>query len=97
MQTFVCAGAFSTERAFCGNRARKERGLLSIHSNNTFRPALNPGTRDDSNGLRRPPESSCSSRDARESGRESERESGSGLAATAIMANNSLSDCQALR
>jgi len=37
------------------------------------------------------------SRDARESGGESERESGSGLAATAIMANNSLSDCQALR
>jgi len=59
MQTFACAGAFSTERAFCGNRARKERGLLSMHSNNTFRPALNPGTRDDSNGLRRPPESSC--------------------------------------
>ncbi|EFN74431.1 hypothetical protein EAG_08885 [Camponotus floridanus] len=37
-------------RSFCEDRAHKERVLLSMHSNNTFRPAPNRDTKDDANG-----------------------------------------------
>lgn len=40
VENFACTEAFEPYEpnlAFCGNRARKERGLLSMHSNNMFR------------------------------------------------------------
>jgi len=61
MQILVYAEASTvrTERVFCRHRAHKVKRVAYWTCIATIRPVPNPGTRDDANGLRRPPESSC--------------------------------------